>query len=124
MPNSIIPSVDFAIVCGSANWGLSFPEDLDVQGVTVRQRDMIFSTPWGETEEWKLIEIDPTLTADGSSRRVLVVWSHGWPLDRIDHGAQRRVLRASQRVRPHYRREGGCGVRVSCVFASVGLVSG
>ena len=87
-----IPSVDFAIVCGSANWGLRFPEDLQEPGVAVLQRDMVFETPWGDTGDWKLVEIDGTLTADGAARRVLVVWSHGWPLDRIDHEAQRRVF--------------------------------
>jgi 5'-methylthioadenosine phosphorylase len=91
MPDSI-PAVDFAIVCGSANWGFRFPEDLAEPGITVKQRDMVFSTPWGETGEWKLVEIDGSLTPDGAVREVLVVWSHGWPLDRIDHESQRRVF--------------------------------
>jgi 5'-methylthioadenosine phosphorylase len=87
-----IPKVEFAIVCGSANWGLSFPEDLDEPGVTVLERDMAFSTPWGETKEWKLVEIDGAATPDRAARQVLVVWSHGWLLDEIDHGSQRRVF--------------------------------
>ena len=91
MPD-VIPEVRFAIVCGSANWGIRVPEDLDEPGVTVLLRDLVFSTPWGDSEEWKLVEIDGSLTPDGETRQVLVVWSHGWPLDRIHHAAQRRVF--------------------------------
>ena len=114
MPDTI-PSVDFAIVCGSANWGLRFPEDLQEPGVAVLRRDMVFETPWGDTQDWKLVEIDGTLTADGAARRVLVVWSHGWPLDRIDHEAQRRVFWVLQEA----------GVRkVLCSSTAGGLARG
>ena len=71
---------------------MSVPEDVGLAGVTVLARDMVFSTPYGDTGEWKLIEYDGALTADGAPRRALVVWSHGWPLDRIDHEAHRRVF--------------------------------
>ena len=91
MPD-IIPATDYAVVCGSANWGLRFPEDLDEPGVTVLRRDMVFETPWGDCAEWKLVAIDGSLTPDGELRHVLVVWSHGWPLDRVDHDASRRVF--------------------------------
>ena len=91
MPDSI-PQVDYAIVCGSANWGFRVPEDLGEPGIAVLRRDMIFATPWGDSTEWKLVSIDGSLTADGAPREVLVVWSHGWPLERIDHEAQRRVF--------------------------------
>ena len=92
MPELSIPAVEFAIICGSANWGLRFPEDLSEPGVTVLQRDMEFETPWGKTSEWKLLEIAGSMSADGQARRVLSVYSHGWPLEVIDHGAQRRVF--------------------------------
>ena len=91
MPD-VIPEVQFAIVCGSANWGIRVPEDLEEPGVTVLRRDLVFATPWGDSGEWKLVEIDGSLTPDGAPRQMLVVWSHGWPLDRIDHAAQRRVF--------------------------------
>lgn len=92
MPMSAIPPVEFAIICGSANWGLRFPEDLNEPGVKVLQRDMEFETPWGKTSEWKLLEFAPSMCADGQARQVLSVYSHGWPLEAIDHGAQRRVF--------------------------------
>ena len=68
MPMSPIPAVEFAIICGSANWGLRFPEDLNEPGVKVLQRDMEFETPWGKTSEWKLLEFAPSMCADGQAR--------------------------------------------------------
>lgn len=91
MPTRVIPSAEFAIIGGSANWGLKFPEDIDEPGIALVERDMEFDTPWGPCGEWKLLEIDGSKTPDGRSRMVLNVFSHGWPLDRIDHEAHRRV---------------------------------
>jgi 5'-methylthioadenosine phosphorylase len=98
MFDATIPSVDCAIITGSANWGLRFPEDLDEPGVTVLRRDMEFATPFGPTGEWKVLELDGSLTHDGAARRALCVFSHGWPLDRIDHGAHRRVFSVLQQA--------------------------
>ena len=92
MTSSAIPKAGHAIICGSANWGLRFPEDIDEPGVTVLERDLRFETPYGATSEWKLLELDGAITADGLSRRVLTVFSHGWSLEEIDHGASRRVF--------------------------------
>jgi len=92
MSNTKIPKVKFALITGSTSWGLRIPEDIDEQGVKVVARDLSFATPWGETGEWKLLEFDAKLTADGNARRVLCVFSHGWPQDQIDHGASRRVF--------------------------------
>src|SRR3954447_18231966 len=87
-----IPKADFAVVCGSANWGFRFPEDLEADGVTVIRRDLVFPPPWGESSEWKLVELDGRLIVDGRSRLFLTVFSHGWPLDRIDDSSHRRVF--------------------------------
>jgi 5'-methylthioadenosine phosphorylase len=92
MSEQKIPSVDYALICGSANWGLRFPEDIQEPGISVIQGDMEFQTPWGKTSEWKLLEFDASITVDGKPRRALCVFSHGWPLDEIDHSAQRRVF--------------------------------
>src|SRR5262245_40530119 len=86
------PRVDFAIISGSANWGLRFPEDIREPGVTVLKRDLQFQTPYGPTNDWKLIELDGSITADGQKRRVLTIFSHGWSQEEIDHGASRRVF--------------------------------
>ena len=86
-----VPSVPFALVSGSASWGIEFPEDLAEPGIRVLKRDLAFATPWGESSAWKLLEVDGAYTGDGGTRQILNVFSHGWPLDRIDHAAHRRV---------------------------------
>lgn len=93
-----IPTVAHAIITGSANWGLAFPEDVGFDGVRVLARDLTFGTPWGPTENWKLLEFDAAITADGQVRQVLCMYSHGNPRDEIDHSCHRRafwVLRES-----------------------------
>lgn len=89
---SALPAASYAIISGSAGWGLRFPDDLDEPGVRVLERGLSFDTPWGVTERWQLIEFDGTMTTDGEPRRVLNVFAHGWPTDRIDHAAHRRVF--------------------------------
>jgi len=92
MSEQSIPRVDFAIITGSTSWGLRFPEDLAEPCVSVIETSMNFSTPWGQTKEWKLLEFDGRLTPEGRSRRVLCVFSHGWSAEEIDHSASRRVF--------------------------------
>jgi 5'-methylthioadenosine phosphorylase len=91
-----IPRVDFAVICGSAAWGLRFPEDTEEAGVAVLQDQMTFDTPWGPSSEWKLWELSAAHTPEREARRALSVFSHGWPLDRIDHEAHRRVFSVLQ----------------------------
>lgn len=87
-----IPKTPFALISGSAGWGLRFPEDLNEPGVRVTDRGLAFETPWGPTENWQLIEFDRSVTADRQPRTVLNVFAHGWPVDTIDHAAHRRVF--------------------------------
>lgn len=89
---SAIPSVGHAIITGSANWGLAFPEDVGMEGVRVLARDLVFETPFGRTENWKLLEFDARLVAERSARRVLCMYSHGNPRDEIDHACHRRAF--------------------------------
>jgi 5'-methylthioadenosine phosphorylase len=96
MALNAVPKVDHAIICGSANWGLCFPEDIGEPGVTVLERDLRFETPYGATGEWKLLQLDGAVTVDGLPRGVLTVFSHGWSLEEIDHGASRRVFSVLQ----------------------------
>jgi 5'-methylthioadenosine phosphorylase len=86
-----IPETPFALLSGSAGWGVRFPDALQEAGVTVLARGLAFDTPWGVTENWQLIGLAASRTADGQPRRVLNVFAHGWPLDAIDRGAHRRV---------------------------------
>ena len=86
-----IPKTPFALLSGSAGWGIRFPDDLAEPGVTVLERDMSFDTPWGAVDHWQLIEVDGNVTGDGEPRRFLNVFSHGWPNDEIDNSSHRRV---------------------------------
>jgi 5'-methylthioadenosine phosphorylase len=95
---TLIPKTRHAIITGSANWGLAFPEDTGLDGVHVLARDLRFDTPWGASENWKLLEFDAAITAEGQPRQVLCMYSHGNPRDEIDHSCHRRafwVLRES-----------------------------
>lgn len=89
---SAIPRVAHAIITGSANWGLALPEDVGIDGVTVIARDLSFGTPWGASDNWKLLHFDAAITADGQPRRVLCMYSHGNPRDEIDHSCHRRAF--------------------------------
>lgn len=89
--NPQIPRTPFALISGSAGWGLVFPDDLHEPGVRVAERGLSFDTPWGRCGDWQLLEIDGSLSADGRKRTVLNVFSHGWPLEEIDHSIHRRV---------------------------------
>ncbi|MGH6960708.1 MAG: hypothetical protein ACREE7_09510, partial [Dongiaceae bacterium] len=86
-----VPQTAFALLSGSAGWGIRFPEDLAEPGVRILERWLAFDTPWGPSENWQLLELDGSLTADGRPRLLLDVFSHGWPNDAIDHAAHRRV---------------------------------
>lgn len=86
-----IPQTSLALLSGSAGWGVPFPDGIGEAGVTVLQRALRFDTPWGPTEGWQLIEIAGSATADGRARRVLNVFSHGWPDEAVDHATHRRV---------------------------------
>lgn len=87
-----IPQTPFALLSGSASWGLKFPDDLDEPGIRVLERGLTFDTPWGSVENWQVIEFDGSITVDGKSRTALNVFFHGMPMDRIDHSTPRRVF--------------------------------
>lgn len=86
-----IPKTPYALLSGSAGWGLRFPDDLAEPGVRILERWLTFETPWGPCGKWQVLELGGTLTADGHPRTVLNVFSHGWPNDAIDHSTHRRV---------------------------------
>lgn len=87
-----IPQVRLALITGSANWGLAFPEDTGMDGVRVIARDMAFDTPWGPSENWKLIEFSSDVTPDRKPHRALCMYSHGNPREEIDHACHRRAF--------------------------------
>lgn len=89
---SAIPKTGLAIITGSANWGLAFPEDVGMPNVRVLARDIAFDTPYGVSENWKLLELDASITAEGRAKQILCMYSHGNPRDHIDHSCHRRAF--------------------------------
>jgi 5'-methylthioadenosine phosphorylase len=87
-----IPKVNVAIITGSASWGLAFPEDVPVAGVTLLKRDIVFDTPYGQSENWKLLEFSADRTPSGEPEQVLCMYQHGNPRDRIDHSCHQRAF--------------------------------
>jgi 5'-methylthioadenosine phosphorylase len=86
-----IPQTPFALLSGSAQWGLAFPDDLAEPGVRILDRGLTFETPWGPSENWQVLEVDGAHTPDGKTRTILNVFAHGWPVDLIDHSTHRKV---------------------------------
>jgi len=91
-PFSEIPKVDLAVITGSPNWGIRFPEDVGMLGVSVIERDINYETEYGLSENWKLIEFDASITPDGVSRRALCLYSHANPREVMDHSCHRRAF--------------------------------
>lgn len=89
---SEIPKTGLAIITGSANWGLAFPEDVGMPGIHVLARDLSFDTPYGVSDNWKLLEFDGSITVDGQTKQALCMYSHGNPRDQIDHSCHRRAF--------------------------------
>lgn len=73
-----IPRVDYAIVGGSATIHCRLPEDTDIQGISVLERELRFETPWGQTQAFKLLRLAGAACADGIERTVLAIRMHGW----------------------------------------------
>lgn len=73
-----IPKVEYAIIGGSGTWAGEFPESTGFKGVTILEREMEFDTPFGTTQQMKLLELSADVTADGKPRRLLTVPFHGY----------------------------------------------
>ena len=87
-----IPETPFALISGSATWGLKFPEGLGEPGVRLLEENVCFETPWGGCDKWKIFELDGSETFDGKPRLVLNVFAHGWETESINHGAHQKVF--------------------------------
>lgn len=72
-----IPAADYAIIGGSSTNSIDFPADVGFEGVNILQRGLVFDTPFGETPEFTLFELE--------GKRCLTCRMHGW---------RRRVSRA------------------------------
>jgi 5'-methylthioadenosine phosphorylase len=96
-----IPKSEMAFIGGSSTFALDFPEDLNLRGIRVLDKKT-FSTPFGESPEFKILEIDGDV--------VLTVRMHGWRAGVQRADASRQVYwvleKASTRI---ILSEGGVG---------------
>lgn len=65
-----IPQANFAVIGGSSTYALNFPEDLADDDVEILQKDLLFTTPYGESPPFKLFKV--------KNKRILTCKMHGW----------------------------------------------
>lgn len=65
-----VPRVNHAIIGGSSTYSYNFPEDLNYPHLTIEEKDLIFSTPYGDSPPFTLFSI--------GEERVLTCKIHGW----------------------------------------------
>lgn len=70
-----IPAADFGLIGGSSTLSLEMPEDLELGNVQVVSRGLVFSTPYGDSPEFKHLLV---MGIDGGKRSVLACKMHGW----------------------------------------------
>jgi 5'-methylthioadenosine phosphorylase len=63
-----------------------------MDGVRVLARDLWFDSPYGRTNNWKLLKFDGCAIAGGRSKPALRMQSQGNPRDRFDHSCHRRAF--------------------------------
>ncbi|CFW96592.1 Nucleoside phosphorylase domain [Syntrophomonas zehnderi OL-4] len=69
-----IPPCKFALIGGSSTLSLQVPEDLGLDYAETQSSEMVFSTPFGPSPEFKLF----TIVSDEGKRDVLTCRMHGW----------------------------------------------
>ncbi len=70
MDKNQIPAAEFAVIGGSGTFSINFPEDLGMEDVEVKQEDLVFSTPFGESPKFKYFTC--------GEKKVLTCKMHGW----------------------------------------------
>jgi hypothetical protein len=70
---SAIPSIEYAIVGGSATVDCRLPEDTQVAGVEVLESDLRFETPFGRTQAFKLLRLAGAECDDGRDHLALAI---------------------------------------------------
>ncbi|AEF94159.1 purine or other phosphorylase family 1 [Desulfotomaculum nigrificans CO-1-SRB] len=70
MSQSKIPQAVYAIIGGSSTFSISFPEDLNFPNVTVLEKDLVFTTPFGDSPVFKLFTL--------GDKKILTLKMHGW----------------------------------------------
>lgn len=78
-----IPKANKAFIGGSSTFSIDFPEELHLPGVRVLEKK-VFSTPFGESPEFKVLEID--------GEPVLTMKMHGWRAETKRADASKQVF--------------------------------
>jgi 5'-methylthioadenosine phosphorylase len=80
---SRVPKTNKAFIGGSSTYSIDFPEELNLPGVKVLDKE-VFTTPFGESPEFKVLEV--------SGEKVLTVRMHGWRAGTKRADASRQVF--------------------------------
>jgi 5'-methylthioadenosine phosphorylase len=80
---SRVPKINKAFIGGSSTYSIDFPEELNLSGVKVLDKE-VFTTPFGESPEFKVLEV--------SGEKVLTVRMHGWRAGTKRADASRQVF--------------------------------
>jgi len=69
-----IPQCDFGLIGGSSTLSVNLPEEINLDYVEVVNTNLVFSTPFGLSPQFKYI----ILNTDDGTKRVLSCRMHGW----------------------------------------------
>ncbi|MGS0764468.1 phosphorylase family protein [Syntrophomonas curvata] len=83
-----VPQCDFALIGGSSTLNIDLPESLGLDYVQVADRNLVYSTPWGLSPEFKELIIK----GENGDRRVLTCRMHGWRKGVTRADASRQVF--------------------------------
>lgn len=84
MDKQSIPQADFAIIGGSSMFSIQFPEDLQRKDVQLLSKGSVFETPFGESPEMKLFQLD--------GKRIINCRMHGWRPNVVTRGVASQQL--------------------------------
>lgn len=84
MPNSTVPSAEYAVVGGSGTLSSNFPAQLPDEDVTVLEDNLHFQTPYGESPAFRLFSV--------GKKKVLTCRMHGWRSGVTRADASRQVF--------------------------------
>jgi 5'-methylthioadenosine phosphorylase len=91
MEGQNIPAADFAIIQGSGTFDITFPEDVNLAGISIEARRLEFQTPYGLSSQFKLVKGSGSHTDDGKDRYALTVPFHGWRPDADNRFASEQI---------------------------------
>ncbi|MGE5403556.1 MAG: phosphorylase [Candidatus Saccharibacteria bacterium] len=83
-----VPAAEVAIIGGSTTFNLDFPQELDLPYVKVLAQDLVFTTPYGDSPSFRLLEVK----GEFKTRNVLCCRMHGWRQGVTRANASRQIF--------------------------------